>query len=78
MPSITIGAATSTPSLDGGIKVTYDKLTSASAKFTGTAGTVNVSGTPLFNAPVATFTGTASSHSHSFDSGTITTSTEKA
>lgn len=78
MPSITIGAATSTPSLGGGIKVTYDKLTSAEAKFTGTAGTVNVSGTPLFNAPVATFTGTASSHSHSFDSGTITTSTEKA
>ena len=78
MPSITIGAASSTPSLNGGIKVTYDKLTSAAAKFTGTAGTVNVSGTPLFNAPVATFTGTASSHSHSFSSGTITTSTEKA
>ena len=78
MPSITIGEASSTPSLGGGIKVTYDKLTSAAAKFTGTAGTVNVSGTPLFNAPVATFTGTASSHSHNFDSGTITTSTEKA
>lgn len=78
MPSITISGASSTPSLGGGIKVTYDKLTSAAAKFTGTAGTVNVSGTPLFNAPVATFTGTASSHSHSFNSGTITTSTEKA
>ncbi len=78
MPSITIGAASSTPSLGGGIKVTYDKLTSAASKFTGTAGNVSVSGTPLFNAPVATFTGTASSHSHSFNSGTITTSTEKS
>ena len=78
MPSITISAASSTPQLGGGIKVTYDKLSSAAAKFTGTEGNISASGTPLLNAPVATFTGTASSHSHSFNSGTITTSTESS
>ena len=59
-PAGTIGAASSTPSLGGSISVTYDKLESAVGKFTGTAGNVTVSGTPLLNAPVSTFTGTSS------------------